>query len=135
MYWAERGLCRSQPDRMFAEGAAQAEAKTVCVECPVRLDCLAYALDHREEYGVWGAMTERERRALLRRRPAVTSWAEAFRAARTYEDTLLISVPRQVEQPPAHSPARPRRSRTGGSVGRTGRPRRSHERGGPTAGS
>ncbi|MFE1452957.1 WhiB family transcriptional regulator [Streptomyces olivaceoviridis] len=86
MDWVDQGLCRAQPDRMFAEGAAQNEAKAVCAACPVRLDCLAYALDHREEYGVWGAMTERERRALLRRRPAVTSWAEIFRAAAAHPD-------------------------------------------------
>ncbi|MER7929833.1 WhiB family transcriptional regulator [Streptomyces sp. NPDC096057] len=84
MDWVDRGLCRTQPEQMFAEGGtAQNDAKIVCIGCPVRLDCLAYALDHREEYGVWGAMTERERRALLRNRPAVTSWAEIFRAART----------------------------------------------------
>ncbi|MFF4354766.1 WhiB family transcriptional regulator [Streptomyces sp. NPDC001530] len=92
MDWADRALCRTQPDRMFVEGTAQNEAKTLCLNCPVRLDCLAHALDHREEYGVWGAMTERERRALLRRRPAVTSWAEIFRTAR--EDAALISLPR-----------------------------------------
>ncbi|MGP4013892.1 WhiB family transcriptional regulator [Streptomyces sp. 4N124] len=86
MDWADRGLCRTQPDRMFVEGTAQNQAKAVCLDCPVRFECLAHALDHREEYGVWGAMTERERRALLRRRPAVTSWAEVLRAARTCED-------------------------------------------------
>src|SRR5205807_2562498 len=82
MDWIDRGLCRTQAERMFAEGAAQTEAKTVCVGCPLRLDCLAYALDNREEYGVWGAMTERERRALLRGRPAVASWAKIFKEAR-----------------------------------------------------
>ncbi|PWI12619.1 WhiB family transcriptional regulator [Streptomyces sp. Act143] len=95
MDWADRALCRTQPDRMFVEGTAQNEAKILCLECPVRLDCLAHALDHREEYGVWGAMTERERRALLRRRPAVRSWAEIFRSA--CEDTPVISLPRQTE--------------------------------------
>ena len=37
--------------------------------CPVRTECLAEALDNQIEWGVWGGMTERERRALLRRRP------------------------------------------------------------------
>jgi WhiB family redox-sensing transcriptional regulator len=50
----------------------------VCRSCPVRTECLADALDNRVEYGVWGGMTERERRALLRRRPDVTSWARLF---------------------------------------------------------
>ncbi|KUN15878.1 transcription factor WhiB [Streptomyces corchorusii] len=96
MDWVDQGLCRAQPDRMFAEGAAQNEAKAVCAACPVRLDCLAYALDHREEYGVWGAMTERERRALLRRRPAVTSWAEIFRAAAAHPDPAPVAARRGV---------------------------------------
>ncbi|MFE4454756.1 WhiB family transcriptional regulator [Streptomyces sp. NPDC056796] len=82
MDWVVQGLCRAQPERMFAEGDAEAEAKAVCAGCPVRLDCLAHALDHREGYGVWGAMTERERRALLRRSPAVTSWAAFLEVAR-----------------------------------------------------
>ncbi|MFB7600769.1 WhiB family transcriptional regulator [Streptomyces sp. NPDC056160] len=61
---------------MFAEGAAQNGAKSVCYHCPVRVECLAYALDQRMEYGVWGGMTERERRALLRRHPDVASWRQ-----------------------------------------------------------
>ncbi|AEE47505.1 WhiB family transcriptional regulator [Cellulomonas fimi] len=56
------------------EGAAQREARSVCTGCPVRLECLADALDNRMDFGVWGGMTERERRALLRRRPEVRSW-------------------------------------------------------------
>ena len=54
----------------------------VCVACPVRTECLAEALDGRIEFGVWGGMTERERRALLRRRPDVTSWLELLEAAK-----------------------------------------------------
>ena len=46
----------------------------MCTGCPVRLECLADALDNRMDFGVWGGMTERERRALLRRRPEVRSW-------------------------------------------------------------
>lgn len=42
--------------------------------CKVRLECLSDALDNRVEFGVWGGMTERERRALLRRRPEIGSW-------------------------------------------------------------
>ena len=42
--------------------------------CPVRGECLAEALDNRIEWGVWGGMTERERRALLRKRSDVQSW-------------------------------------------------------------
>jgi WhiB family transcriptional regulator, redox-sensing transcriptional regulator len=63
-------------------GAAQREAKLVCFGCPVRTECLAEALDNRIEFGVWGGMTERERRALLRRRPDVRSWQGLLAAAR-----------------------------------------------------
>jgi WhiB family redox-sensing transcriptional regulator len=48
----------------------------------VRTECLADALDNRIEFGVWGGMTERERRALLRRRPQVTSWRRLLETAR-----------------------------------------------------
>ncbi len=49
-----------------------------CRSCPVRMDCLAEALDNEIEWGVWGGLTERERRALLRRNPGITSWKRAF---------------------------------------------------------
>ena len=62
------------PDDLFVKGAAQQQAKVVCQRCPVIAECLAEALDHRTEFGVWGGMTERERRALLRSNPQVTSW-------------------------------------------------------------
>lgn len=44
------------------------DAKKVCFNCPVRLECLQYALDHDERFGVWGGATERERRRLKRAR-------------------------------------------------------------------
>ncbi|MBO3087975.1 WhiB family transcriptional regulator [Cellulomonas dongxiuzhuiae] len=71
---ASCGQGKQAPDALFVEGAAQREARAVCQGCPVRLDCLADALDSRADFGVWGGMTERERRALLRRRPDVVSW-------------------------------------------------------------
>ncbi|EGJ75705.1 putative WhiB-family transcriptional regulator [Streptomyces sp. Tu6071] len=49
----------------------------------MRTECLADALDNRVEFGVWGGMTERERRALLRRRPLVTSWRRLLETARS----------------------------------------------------
>jgi WhiB family redox-sensing transcriptional regulator len=53
----------------------------------VRTECLADALDNRTEFGIWGGMTERERRALLRRRPGVVSWRALLQAARLeYEE-------------------------------------------------
>lgn len=85
--WAPHGLCtESDPDALFVQGKAQRAAKVVCRACPVIAECLADALDNRTEFGVWGGMTERERRALLRRRPEVRSWAALFARARQ-EDT------------------------------------------------
>ena len=81
--WAARGVCRTMdPDAMFVQGAAQNRAKAICLGCPVCTECLADSLDHRIEFGVWGGMTERERRALLRRRPNVTSWRHLLETAR-----------------------------------------------------
>ena len=72
--WAAQAACRaSQPDKLFVRGAEQNKAKQVCGACPVTTECLAEALDNQIEWGVWGGMTERERRALLRRRPNA-SW-------------------------------------------------------------
>jgi WhiB family transcriptional regulator, redox-sensing transcriptional regulator len=72
--WAAQAACRyTKPDELFVRGAEQNRAKQVCSSCPVRVACLAEALDNEIEWGVWGGMTERERRALLRRRPN-TSW-------------------------------------------------------------
>ncbi|MBK8868442.1 MAG: WhiB family transcriptional regulator [Dermatophilaceae bacterium] len=77
--WAGLGLCVTRhPDALFVTGAAQREAKLVCQRCPVIAECLADALDHQTEFGVWGGMTERERRALLRQHPHVVSWWALF---------------------------------------------------------
>ncbi|WP_330172275.1 WhiB family transcriptional regulator [Streptomyces sp. NBC_01498] len=81
--WSGRGACRVvDPDTLFVQGQEQNRAKSVCLGCQVRTECLAHALDNREEFGVWGGMTERERRALLRRRPTVTSWRRLLETAR-----------------------------------------------------
>ncbi|HEY2175850.1 MAG TPA: WhiB family transcriptional regulator [Mycobacteriales bacterium] len=85
--WAARAVCRTaDPDALFVQGAAQNRAKRLCAACPVRTECLADALDNRVEFGVWGGMTERERRALLRRRPGIKSWRGLLDAARREHD-------------------------------------------------
>ena len=89
------------PDELFVQGAAQNRAKVVCATCPVRTECLADALDNRVEYGVWGGMTERERRALLRKRPEVRSWRQVLEEKRDayLERTggvLMIPEPSQI---------------------------------------
>mgnify|MGYP000055868626 CR=1 FL=1 len=78
--WASQAMCTGQdPDALFVRGKAQHDAKAICKTCPVMAQCLAEALDNRTEFGVWGGMTERERRALLRKRPDITSWKFALR--------------------------------------------------------
>src|SRR4051812_13910560 len=80
--WASRGTCRTtDPDLLFVQGAAQNRAKAVCMGCPVRTECLADALDNRIEFGVWGGMGGRGRRALLRRRQNVRSWGRLLETA------------------------------------------------------
>jgi WhiB family transcriptional regulator, redox-sensing transcriptional regulator len=68
--WASHGACRHEdPDLFFpitSIGPARAqiaEAKEVCAHCEVRVDCLAYALETGQDCGIWGGMTEDERRA------------------------------------------------------------------------
>jgi WhiB family redox-sensing transcriptional regulator len=82
--WTSLAACRgSDPDELFVSGAAQNQVKKRCFTCVVRTECLADALDNRVEFGVWGGMTERERRALLRRRPDVPSWSMLLLRARS----------------------------------------------------
>jgi WhiB family redox-sensing transcriptional regulator len=83
--WRTKALCnQGQPkDSMYVRGAAQNQAKQACRGCPVRTECLAEALDNQIEWGVWGGMTERERRAVLAQRPNVTSWRLLLETART----------------------------------------------------
>jgi len=57
------------PDLFFPErGASTKEAKSVCKGCVVREDCLEYALANGEKFGIWGGLSERERRRLRRQR-------------------------------------------------------------------
>jgi WhiB family transcriptional regulator, redox-sensing transcriptional regulator len=86
--WAQHGVCSrtAEPDAMFVRGAAQRKAKEVCIGCPVIAQCLADSLDNHTEFGVWGGMTERQRRALLKRRPHVQSWRALFEADRMREE-------------------------------------------------
>jgi WhiB family transcriptional regulator, redox-sensing transcriptional regulator len=85
--WSQHAACiKAQPDALFGKGAAQQAAKQVCTRCPVIAECLADSLDNHTEFGVWGGMTERQRRALLKRRPEVVSWRALFEANRLRQD-------------------------------------------------
>ncbi len=68
--WQSSSNCLGvDPDLFFPErGASTREAKEVCRGCVVRIDCLEYALANGEKFGIWGGMSERERRRIRRQR-------------------------------------------------------------------
>lgn len=79
--WQDLANCLGvDPDLFFPErGASTREAKEVCRGCVVREDCLEYALANGEKFGIWGGMSERERRRIRRQR----ALARAAAASRT----------------------------------------------------
>ena len=68
--WMLRAKCRGvKPSEFFpSDGIGVELAQHICDGCPVRAECLEYALVNRIEHGVWGGASERERRRILRRR-------------------------------------------------------------------
>jgi WhiB family redox-sensing transcriptional regulator len=76
--WRERAACRGTDlDVFFPERGETAEhARQVCAECPVREPCLEYALSNRITHGIWGGLTERERR------PLQSAWVQDVRRDR-----------------------------------------------------
>lgn len=72
--WAAQGACRLSDSELFfpvssvGRSAGQvARAKAVCLRCPVRGECLDFALESGQDYGVWGGTSEDERRTMRRR--------------------------------------------------------------------
>jgi WhiB family transcriptional regulator, redox-sensing transcriptional regulator len=76
--WRELAACRGTDLEVFFPGRGESAgpARQVCAGCPVRQPCLDYAITNRITYGVWGGLTERERRALR------SSWVRALRRER-----------------------------------------------------
>jgi WhiB family redox-sensing transcriptional regulator len=66
--WQDRALCaETDPEAFFPEkGGSTREAKRVCRSCEVRAECLEYALENGERFGIWGGLSERERRHIKR---------------------------------------------------------------------
>ena len=64
--WRLSALCgETDPEAFFPEkGGSTREAKRICQACAVRDDCLEYALEHDERFGIWGGLSDRERRRL-----------------------------------------------------------------------
>ena len=75
--WQLRAACRGPAARFFfpptrserkdEKADREERAKAICAECAVRVDCLDYAVRIREPHGIWGGLTEVERRDLLQR--------------------------------------------------------------------
>jgi WhiB family transcriptional regulator, redox-sensing transcriptional regulator len=72
--WWRAAACRdAEPELFFpisataASSAQVKRAKLICASCPVRSECLSYALDHRQEQGIWGGLTDEERHRIPRR--------------------------------------------------------------------
>jgi WhiB family redox-sensing transcriptional regulator len=66
--WQAYALCaQTDPEAFFPEkGGSTSEAKQTCLSCEVRADCLDYALTHNERFGIWGGLSDRERRKLTK---------------------------------------------------------------------
>jgi WhiB family redox-sensing transcriptional regulator len=64
--WVVDAVCaETDPEAFFPnKGESTSAAKAICAACSVRADCLAYAVEHNERFGVWGGLSERERRPL-----------------------------------------------------------------------
>jgi WhiB family redox-sensing transcriptional regulator len=67
--WQTDALCaQTDPEAFFPEkGGSTRDAKRICASCDVRGECLEYALQNDERFGIWGGLSERERRKLKRR--------------------------------------------------------------------
>jgi WhiB family redox-sensing transcriptional regulator len=70
--WRERALCaQTDPEAFYPDkGGSTRDAKRVCKSCEVTAECLAFALAHDERFGIWGGMSERERRKIKKDRMA-----------------------------------------------------------------
>jgi WhiB family transcriptional regulator, redox-sensing transcriptional regulator len=68
--WADRALCaQTDPDAFYPEkGKSTTAAKRTCMACEVRTECLEYALENEERWGVWGGTSEHQRRKMQRER-------------------------------------------------------------------
>lgn len=68
MNWMDHAACKGKPSDVFyvEVGKNATEAAAICADCPVRHDCLMYAIDNNERHGVWGGLAEKDRRKLGR---------------------------------------------------------------------
>lgn len=87
--WQERALCaQTDPEAFFPEkGGSTREAKRICTRCEVKAECLEFALEHDERFGIWGGLSERERRKAKREA------REAARIAAAAETRTAVLIP------------------------------------------
>jgi len=74
--WYKDAACKGHPnqDDFFPDrGSSTVIAKAICKKCPVREECLEYAVERKERFGIWGGKSERERRAIRRERRKKTT--------------------------------------------------------------
>lgn len=92
--WQERALCaQTDPEAFFPEkGGSTREAKRICTRCEVRAECLEFALTHDERFGIWGGLSERERRRAKREAREVARLATTV----TARDAVVIPLPQRV---------------------------------------
>ncbi len=79
MAWQDLANCRgADPDLFFPQrGASTRTAKGICRECQVRAECLEFAIVSSEKFGIWGMMSERERRKIRKERQIAARRREA----------------------------------------------------------
>jgi WhiB family transcriptional regulator, redox-sensing transcriptional regulator len=84
MSWALKARCGNVPPKVFfpRNGEGVDDARRYCDRCPVRVPCLAYALENQIQYGVWGGMSARARQRIARRRKVEGSAARYKRIAK-----------------------------------------------------
>jgi WhiB family redox-sensing transcriptional regulator len=70
--WMDNAICQeTDPEAFFPEkGGSTRDAKRVCANCPVRAECLEHALENDARFGIWGGLSERQRRNLRYERKA-----------------------------------------------------------------
>lgn len=101
--WRLSANCRNvDPDSLFVKGAKQRDARSICRACPVLTQCLAQALNEKLEYGVWGGLTERERRAMLKQRPDVKCWSTFLTKAAAAQQAAHASAAETPAVPTRH---------------------------------
>jgi len=92
--WRADALCaQTDPEAFFPDkGGSTRDAKRICGECDVRAQCLEWALEHDERFGIWGGTSERERRKLRAGRPAVVEPVPFCKRGHDLNDPANVQV-------------------------------------------